>query len=131
MLSRASRWINLALVVLCAAAVSLAIFGLVALSSNRDQAILAACQDQNARHDATVRALSGVTTAQAQRAADVYVRLFKAAGLHLTKTTEANLRLFVHTQIRSQSSSTILLIDALAPHKDCQHVLHRANHGGE
>jgi hypothetical protein len=88
---------------LSAAAVSLAIWGLASLADQRDQSILRECTAQNFRHDATIAELN------------------QELSTFSAKATAAQRK-----QLAASREFTILLIDRLAPFQDCKAVL-RAN----
>lgn len=70
------------------------------IAAQRHQTILRQCREQNARHNHTIRVLNRILR-KAERASPPPRR----------------------AQIRESRSSTVLLIDQLAPHRNCRHQL--------
>ena len=74
------------------------------IQHERKESILAGCRDQNARHRHTIHQLD---------------QLLKIAELqHPARSA----------QIRASMASTVLLIDALAPHRNCRLVVRHIVH---
>lgn len=73
---------------------------LAALAAARNSSILRACQDQNERHDATVGVIN---------------KLLGRATAHATRRTRR--------QVNATRVAEVLLIDALAPKRDCAQVV--------
>lgn len=102
------KWIgrnglNLVLL-LVAAALALSVYTIVKMSEARSASILRDCQEQNTRHANTIRALDGI-----------YARAFK----QISPAKWA--------QLRASETSTVLIIDALAPYQNCQQITARAS----
>lgn len=107
---------------LVAAAAGLTLFAVIRLASERNQAILVECRDQNRRHDATVATLHANTQHALTPVALANLRRELAAlGIHASLPA---VRQF-ETLATSQNSQTIALINALAPHRDCASVVNR------
>lgn len=76
------------------------------------------CLDQNARHDATVKALAAQRSQSAH--GDVITGLLLAAGVKIT--TPRALGRFEARLAQQQYQSSVLLIGALAPRHDCSQI---------
>lgn len=96
----ARRYAVSAALLLTAAALGLCVYAIIQTQDERAASILRECNAQNARHSATVAELKSIVARAEAKAPPVR-----------------------RGQIEASVSSTLLLIDALAPYRDCQHVL--------
>lgn len=87
-------------VLLMSLTLALAVYALIEVENQRSASILRECRDQNARHTATVDELN------------------REMGIYIRKASPAK-----RAQLKQSEGFTILLIDALAPYENCQHVL--------
>lgn len=110
-----SRFIPTVTLLLAAITLALVAWYSADQSDIRAQTILRECRDQNHRHQATIRQLDAEIAPYGLRIDGGQRILLIPASHHLTAAQRQ--------QLSTSIKDTVLVIDALAPYQNCQHVL--------
>lgn len=103
----------------------------VAFQQQRLNNVKTGCQDQNAKHDATIKALRAqLKPAATSKTGLLYVRLFQSAGVSLSSVQRARLVGFAQRALSANSGGSITLINALVPRQDCAKLVAAAQRTG-
>lgn len=95
----------------------------IEIQDQRHDSVLNNCLAQNLRHDSTIAALKATEKQQAKKAPGQLLQLFTLIGVHVSPASARLLGTFEQAQAAAGVASTTLLIDALAPHQECAHVV--------
>lgn len=121
------RWISRNAVsgalLLTAASAGASAYAVSQVQDQRTATVVRNCQDQNARHDKTIVALDGVLVKALNGPAVPPGDTPRQADIALRRAEAAAPRSRLTSGIVASDTSTVLLINALAPYQNCRQVL--------